>query len=338
MEIIYGKKLKELTTFRIGGEIDFYTEIESVANLKEALTFAKEKDIPIVVVGGGSNILANDEGFRGLVIKNNISGISFDEDKVGVHVISGAGVDWDELVGETVRKNLFGLENLSLIPGSVGASPIQNIGAYGAEVKQTIEWVEVFDIKAEELKKLSNEECEFAYRHSIFKTEKGKDLIVLRVCFLLQKKGDTFIGYRDLADYFVRRGIARANPKEVRDAVIKIRTKKLPDTNKLGTAGSFFKNPVVSSQEYDALKEKFPMMPGHAEEGAMKVSAAWIIDNLCSMRGVCVGDACVHKNQALVIVNKNSATKKQVDELAQKIINCVHEKTGIKLEREVRSI
>lgn len=280
MNIKTDQNLKDHTTFKIGGKIDFYTEIKNIADLKEALFFAEEKNIPFKIIGGGSNILANDNGFAGLVIKNNIKGIEYTEDKKGVHVSCGAGENWDYFVGQTVDQNLFGLENLSLIPGTVGASPIQNIGAYGAEVKKIIEWVEVFNAKTKKIKKFLNKECNFSYRNSIFKKRENEHLIVTRVSFLLQKNGSTFIGYRDLADYFVRRGIARATPVEVREAVIEIRTMKMPDLTKIGTAGSFFKNPVVTSEEYEALKKRFSGIPGHAEEGSMKVSAAWIIDKL----------------------------------------------------------
>ena len=338
MQIQENQFLKNLTTFKIGGKIDFFIDIKNIDELKEALAFAKKKKIPFKIIGGGSNILASDEGYKGLVIKNSIKGIEYTEREDGVRVVSGAGEVWDDLVGDTVERDLFGLENLSLIPGSVGASPIQNIGAYGSEVKQTIEWVEVCNAQTGDVKKIPNTECEFAYRNSVFKKEENNHLIVTRVSFLLQKKGLTFIGYRDLADYFVRRGVAKATPKEVRKAVIEIRTLKMPDLNKVGTAGSFFKNPVVTSEEYDGLKKRFPLIPGHAEDGAMKVSAAWIIDKLCNLKNLSVGDACVNKNQALVLINGGNATEKQIDSLAKKISQAVLEKTGIVLEREVRSI
>ena len=330
--------LKDHTTFRIGGPVDFFVTVSSVDELKEALLFARNKNIPWKLLGGGSNILASDRGYKGLVIKNEIKGIEWREEIDSTLVVSGSGENWDYLVGETVDRGYVGLENLSLIPGTVGAAPIQNIGAYGAEVKQTIEWVEVLDTKSGEVKQISNSECKFGYRDSIFKHKEGEDLIIIRVAFRLSKKGNTFIGYRDLADHFVRLGIARATPSEIREAVIGIRTMKLPDLAVEGTAGSFFKNPVVTSDQFDELKKKFPDLPGHAEGGAMKLSAGWIIDKLLDMKGVCVNDACVHKNQALVIVNKGNATTEDVNELANQIAQKVKEKLGVEIEREVREI
>jgi len=337
MDIKKNISLKKYTTFRIGGDARYFVEVCSVDELVDAVKFSKENRIPFVVLGGGSNLLISDNGYDGLVIKNLISGIEWVEDEKTVLVTSGAGENWDELVRQTVDKNLFGLENLSLVPGSVGASPIQNIGAYGVEVKRTIERVEVLDTRTLEIKNLTNRECEFGYRDSIFKKEEGSSYVVTKVTFKLQKEGLTFIGYRDLADYFVRIGIAKATPKEVRDAVVEIRTLKLPDVTKVGTAGSFFKNPVITKEKFEKLKETYPDITGHAEDGLIKISAGWMIDKLCNMRGVCVGDACVHDRQALVIVNKGNATKKDVDDLAIKIINAVKEKTNIELEREVRT-
>lgn len=330
--------LKDHTTFRIGGKADFFVEVNTIDELKEAILFSKKDKIPFIVIGGGSNILASDSGFRGLVIRNNIKGIEWKTDGDFVSVISNAGESWDYLVDLTVKEGLFGLENLSLIPGSVGASPIQNIGAYGAEVKQTIDWVEAMDTEKMELIVLNSKQCEFGYRDSIFKHEIGKKYIVTRVAFKLKRSGDTFIGYHDLADYFVRRGIARATPKEVRDAVIEIRTNKLPDIRVEGTAGSFFKNPIVTRERFDELKKMFSDISGYASDGAMKISAGWIIDKLLGLKGYFEGDAGVHPKQALVLVNKGNATAKDIKNLAEKIEKMTKEKIGIELEREVREI
>ncbi len=330
--------LAEKTTFRIGGIAKFYTEVFSLEDLKEAINFSKKEKIPFVVIGGGSNLLINDKDFNGLVIKNSILGIEWNDLGEKISVSACSGENWDNLVSLTVERGLFGFENLSLIPGSVGASPIQNIGAYGAEVKQTIESVEAFDTEKMEIISFTNKECKFGYRDSIFKKPENKKYIVTRVNYILQKSGDTFIGYTDLADYFVRRGIARATPKEVREAVIYIRTNKLPDIKKVGTAGSFWKNPVVTRERFDELKKIFPEIPGHATEGAMKLSAGWIIDKILGLKGYCIGDACVSEKQALVLVNKGKATYEDINNLAKKIETETKEKINISLEREVREI
>jgi len=328
--------LKDLTTFRLGGPAEYTVDITNLDELREALLFAQKEHISFKVIGGGSNILAKDAGMKGLLIRNHIKGIKYTSEADYVFVSAGAGESWDALVADTVEKGLFGLENLSLIPGTVGASPIQNIGAYGVEVKKTIHSVEVYDVQESVITHFSNAECQFGYRDSIFKRPGGERYIVLRVTFRLKETGDTFIGYRDLADYFVRIGIARATPAEVREAVIEIRTAKLPDTTKVGTAGSFFKNPVVTSEQFDELKKKFPDLPGYAEDGAMKISLGWVLDKMLNMRGVCMGDACVHDRQALVIINKGNATSSDVDMLAQDIEKKVVELLGINIEREVR--
>ena len=339
MEIKQKISLDSYTTFHIGGKADFLVDVYTIDEIKEAISFAQAKKIPFTVVGGWSNILVADEGYRGLIIQMKMYGIEWTlENDNDVVCICGAGEVWDNVVKQSVEKGLFGLENLSLIPGTVGATPIQNIGAYGAEVKRVIESVTVYDTRKNTERVLMNKECKFGYRDSIFKHEEGKNLIVTKVTYRLKKRGDTFIGYRDLADYFVTRGIARATPAEVREAVIEIRTKKLPDVKKLGNAGSFFKNPVVTSEHFDELKKQYPHISGHASDGAMKLSAAWLIDKLCNMKGVCVGDACVHDQQALVIINKGKANAHDVLALADLIIKNVKEKIGIELEKEVQMI
>lgn len=331
MKIEKNKNLKEFTTFRIGGPAQFFCSVKNEDELAEAVTFAHVNKLSIFVLGGGSNILMSDEGFQGLVIKMEIMGATFNGEKVTVH----AGENWDAFVGLTLEKDLNGLENLSLIPGTVGAAPVQNIGAYGTEVKDTIDTVRVFDTKEEVYKNFTNFDCHFEYRNSLFKKEAGRYIITV-VSFILKKDGKVTIGYRDLADYFTEKNMNHPTPKEVRAAVIEIRTRKLPDVKQVGTAGSFFKNPMIPRGSADDLKTKFPELPVYpVNEDMVKVSLGWIIDHVCNFKGVAKDNVGTYKNQALVLVNNGNATAEEVKEFAKEIEKIVFEKTKIKIEPEV---
>ena len=325
--------LSTYTTFKIGGQARFFVVCESVGDVAAAVEFARKQSVPFFVLGGGSNVLVSDAGFAGLVIKIEITGIEVADELV----VAGAGESWDALVAYTVEQGLYGLENLSLIPGTVGAAPVQNIGAYGAEAKDTIEWVECFDSVAGVTKKLSAAECAFGYRDSIFKHE-GKGLIITRVAFKLNKDGQFSTGYKDLQEYFTTNKI-EPTLASVRQAVIEIRTRKLPDLTKYGTAGSFFKNPTVAKVFYNELVKKYPKMPAFpVDEAWVKVPAGWILDNVCGYKGVTRGSVGVYQNQALVLVNLGSGTAREIDALAEEMIAKVMETTGIVLEREVESV
>jgi UDP-N-acetylmuramate dehydrogenase len=339
MTIEENKELKDLTTFRIGGPARFFVRVTSGQELTDALDFAREKNLPLFILGGGSNILVSDEGFSGLVIKIEIGGIEIKdvpEDSTIQEVIVGAGVVWDELVGYVVEKNLYGLENLSYIPGTVGAAPVQNIGAYGTEARETIAWVETVNGATGEIKVFTNAECQFAYRDSFFKKTEGKNYVVTRVAFHLKKQGIVNTSYKDLAEYIKSNNLTDVDLGMVRDMVVAIRKHKLPDVKEVGTAGSFFKNPIISRELSAHLHQEFPLLPEYEVDAErVKVSAAWMLDNLCGMKGHVDGAVAIHERQALVIVNKNNATAQEIKNLAQKMINCVKEKTSITLEQEV---
>jgi len=334
MEIIKGKPLADFTTFRIGGNARFFCTIEKKEDLPEAVVFAREKSLPIFILGGGSNILISDKGFDGLVVKMGI--VEVEEIKAGL-VRAGAGENWDDFVAWTVDKGYGGLENLSLIPGTVGAAPVQNIGAYGVEVGDLIDSVEVFDAKENTFKSLSHKECDFSYRDSAFKKEKGR-YVIASVLFKLKKNTTPDISYKDLVELFKNK--QKPSIAEVRAAVIAIRTAKLPDLSKVGTAGSFFKNPVISKEKYAELKERYPELPSFAEsakggDGRVKVPLAWIIDKVCGLKGNKYGKAGIHETQALVIVNYSNASFEDVEKAAKEVEKSVKEKTGIDIEREV---
>jgi UDP-N-acetylmuramate dehydrogenase len=333
--------LKYLTTFKIGGLARFFAVVTTMDELHEAVTYATTRSLPLFVLGGGSNILISDEGFEGLVIKLEIKGIEKnDVDESMVEVVAGAGENWDELVAFTVAEELYGLENLSLIPGNVGAAPVQNIGAYGVEVKDMVSWVETYDTSTGEVKKLTNAQCRFSYRDSTFKRARGKKHIITRVGFLLKKNGELNTKYKDIANYIKANEVKDITLQKVRDIVVDIRTKKLPDVTEVGTAGSFFKNPIISKEKYDELMKLYPEMPSYpsASAGEVKIPAAWILDNLCGFKGFREGDVGVYKNQALVLVNFGNASAKEIQNLADRMISCVKEKTGIELEKEVNII
>jgi UDP-N-acetylmuramate dehydrogenase len=331
--------LAEYTTFKIGGNARFFCIADSEEALAEAITYAKKNDLPVFVLGGGSNILVSDEGFPGLVIKIEIEGIEFEENGDDVTASVGAGVNWDFFVEECVVRGVFGVENLSLIPGTVGAAPVQNIGAYGAEVRETIKSVHALNRITLERKVFSNPECVFSYRDSFFKKAEGKNFIITRVVFSLKKNSSLNTAYKDIAEYYARNPEHPKTLRGVRDAVVTIRTKKLPDLEKFGTAGSFFKNPIVGRKHYESLKEKYPDIPSYAVDGeSVKIPLAWVLDNVCGFKGYRKDNVGVYQNQALVLVNFGNGTSAQIDTLAKEMMRAVKAKTNIEIEPEVHYV
>ncbi|HVW71701.1 MAG TPA: UDP-N-acetylmuramate dehydrogenase [Candidatus Paceibacterota bacterium] len=327
--------LSSLTTFKIGGPARYVIDCESESDVREAVAFAAAQQLPFTVLGGGSNVLAPDEGYAGVIIRPLLTRVSFDEHDDGVQVIAEAGVPWDALVHEACARDLWGLENLAGIPGSVGAAPIQNIGAYGAEAAETILWVEVLDPATGEVTRIANADCAFGYRDSRFKRNPGA--IILRVAFLLQKNGAPRIGYADLARA-QEAGVPLAAPEQIAAAVRAIRAKKFPDLSKEGTAGSFFKNPHISADAYAALKVRYPDLPGFPNATSVKVPLAWILDRVLNLRGFTQGNARLFEAQPLVIAAAFGATNKEVQSLAAYVSDRVKEVTNIQLEWEVRQL
>lgn len=338
MDIKEQVSLAPHTTLQIGGNAEYFAEAKDEAEIMELVTFARERELDVTVIGGGSNVLVSDEGVKGLVIKNRVKGISRDISGDDVLVTAGAGEEWDVLVERAVSEGWWGIENLSAIPGSVGATPIQNVGAYGVEIVDVFKSVRALHAKTGETRVFSKEECQFGYRDSIFKTAEGHDWIVLFVTFRLSLSPDPKLHYKDLKEKFA---LATEAPslKEIREAVISIRQGKFPDWRQVGTAGSFFKNPVIPREEYERLAAKYPGLPGFADkEGHVKVSLGWILDHACSLRGHREGNVGLYDKQALVLINWGGASAKEVKEFANRVSNNVFEKTKIKIEFEVRSI
>jgi len=325
--------LADYTTFKLGGQARFFAVVSSEEELIEVIAFCGEKNIPFFVLGGGSNLLISDHGYAGLVIKMEITGVNFD----GPMVECAAGENWDDFVRKTIEHGLCGLENLSAIPGTVGAAPVQNIGAYGVEVQDFIYSVRAYDTRSREFVELGKKDCLFAYRDSLFKNQKGR-YIVTKVSFKLKSDGLVNLSYKDLDKYFAEKKMGRLpTPPEIREAVIAIRREKLPDWKTWGTAGSFFKNPVIPLQQYVDLKIRYPDLPGYPEcdGGFIKVSLGWILDKVCELKGKCFDKVCVYEKQALVIAVKPGALAQDVRDLTRKIHDVVYDKTNIKIEAEV---
>ncbi|QNL20785.1 UDP-N-acetylmuramate dehydrogenase [Hyphobacterium sp. CCMP332] len=291
-----------------------------------------------LILGGGSNILLTDN-FEGIVIKIDFKGkliISEDEDSVLIEI--GAGENWHDLVLHAIQNQWAGIENLSLIPGTVGAAPMQNIGAYGVEIKNVFEYLFAFEKESGQVVKFDLEACDFGYRSSVFKTVHKNKYIITRVCLRLKKNPKLNTNYGAIAETLKAMGIDNPGIQDISDAVIKIRSSKLPDPNEIGNAGSFFKNPVISIQEFQKLKEKHPEIPSYAiDQNSVKIPAGWLIEN-AGWKGKIYKNSGVHEKQALVLVNKGNASGNDVLELSQLILNDIKSKFGIQLEREVNII
>lgn len=327
--------LSSLTTLKVGGSAEYFVAAALEVELREAVSWAKERGLSVRVLGGGSNLLISDQGVSGLVIKNEIGGIAYENDgSSSVLVTAGAGVVFDDLIQDNVERGYWGLENLSSIPGSVGATVVQNVGAYGVEVGRLIESVRVYDMSKSVFVDLDAAACRFGYRDSFFKTEIGRQYVIVGVTFRLSLVPQPRLEYRDLAQRFAES--EHLLQSEIRQAVISIRSQKFPDWTQVGTAGSFFKNPIVDRQEYERLLIEYSELPGFAEaDGRVKLSLGWILDHVCSLRGHHEGHVGLYDKQALVLVNLGGATAQEIENFAQKIAQKVFEKTNITIEWEV---
>ncbi len=325
--------LKPYTSFGIEATARYFAAFSGEDELKQLLSNPVCSEVPALIMGGGSNILFTQD-YQGLVLHNNIRGLEIlEENEQSVVIRVGAGENWDELVGYCVRQGWAGLENLSYIPGQVGASPIQNIGAYGAEVKDTIKMVHTLNRHSLMPLTYSNADCEFDYRQSIFKKQLRGKRVITHVVFLLSKKPRYNLNYGTLNVTVRQKGAV--NLTNIRQAVIDIRRQKLPEPDETGSAGSFFKNPVVDQNKYRKLVSNHPDLPSYKlNKKHYKIPAGWLIDQL-GWKGYREGDAGVHPNQALVLVNYGNATGRQIYELATRIRKAVRDHFGIDLDYEV---
>lgn len=334
MPLLENHSLKQLNTFGIDVNAKLYADVYSEADLAEVFSNPLVKENKLLVLGGGSNMLFIKD-YDGLVLKISIKGIAVKEEGDEVLVTAGAGEVWDSLVKHCVTNGYAGIENLTLIPGTVGASPIQNIGAYGVEIKDVFESCTAFEIATGQIKTFSRADCEFAYRESVFKGKLKGQFIVTSVTYRLSRKANLQTHYGAINTELERRGIAEPTMADVSEVVAAIRVSKLPDPSTIGNAGSFFKNPMIDKLVFDELVLRFPDMPHYpAADGRVKLAAGWLIE-ACGFKGMVDGNTGTWKNQALVLVNHGGATGHEVYRFSEKIINTVQQKFGVLLEREV---
>ncbi len=327
--------LKKYNTFGIDVNTKYLYVYTSVEELTDFLSATPEKNIRYLFLGGGSNVLFTTN-FDGVILHSQIKGIEITQNGTDVYVRSGAAVVWDDLVARCVENNLYGIENLSLIPGFVGASPVQNIGAYGVEVKDVIEMVEAIEYTTGKKRTFANSECCFGYRDSIFKNELKNKYIITHVTFKLSINERFTLNYGNIQAAMNAKNIP-VTLQSVRDTIIEIRNSKLPDHTKTGNAGSFFKNPVVSEDLFGQLANDFPEIPSYESHNGVKIPAAWLIEQ-CGLKGAKRGDAAVHTLQPLVIINTGNAKASDIVGLSRLVIDSVESKFGIRLEPEVNII
>ena len=336
MNIQENFSLQQYNTFGVEAKTKYFAEVNSVEELKETLQLSHS---PLLILGGGSNLLFTKD-FEGLVIKLNLKGISEQiTDENHVLVTAKAGENWHEFVQKTISENYGGLENLSLIPGNVGTCPIQNIGAYGTEIKDHFVSCKALNIETLEIETIDLEQCKFGYRDSIFKTSSKGKYVILEVTFKLTTKNHHIkTEYGAISSELKNLGIENPTIQDVAKAVINIRQSKLPNPAETGNAGSFFKNPTIPLAQFENLKEQFPEIQGYPNGDFVKVPAGWLIEN-AGWKGKQIGNVASHKLQALVIINATgNATGKEIYDFSSQIINSVKEKYGIELEREVNII
>jgi UDP-N-acetylmuramate dehydrogenase len=327
--------LKEINTFGIDQAAQLYTSFSTVEELTALLKSKEVAQYGLKIWGGGSNILLTTP-VKGVVAHNLLKGISLiEEDEEYYYIKAAAGEAWHHLVLWCVEQQYQGMENLSLIPGTVGAAPMQNIGAYGVEVKDLITYVHTIKISDANSHIFTNEACRFAYRESIFKNKVKDEYVITAVEFRLNKKPKYNTSYGAISEVLKEKGIEQLSAKAISDAVIEIRESKLPNPKVIGNAGSFFKNPEIPKKQYDALAKQFPTMPSYVvNDELVKVPAGWLIEQ-CQWKGFRAGDYGVHAKQALVLVNYGNANGNEVLQLSDKIIESVFTTYGIKLHREV---
>ncbi|MFN0257438.1 UDP-N-acetylmuramate dehydrogenase [Pedobacter ureilyticus] len=334
MPLLENHSLQQLNTFGIDVNAKLFTNISSEADLTEIFSNPIVKENKLLVLGGGSNMLFTKD-YDGLVLKISIKGIDVKEEGDDVLVTAGAGEVWDSLVKYCVAKGYAGIENLTLIPGTVGASPIQNIGAYGVEIKDVFDSCTAFEIATGQIKTFSKADCEFSYRESVFKGKLKGQFIVTSVTYRLSRTGNLQTHYGAINSELERRNISEPTMADVSEVVAAIRVSKLPDPSTIGNAGSFFKNPIIDKAVFDELLPQFPDMPHYpAPDGRVKLAAGWLIET-CGFKGLVDGNTGTWKNQALVLVNHGGATGQEVYRFSEKIINTVQQKFGVLLEREV---
>lgn len=328
--------LQPFNTMTIAARAKYFAEATSLDDLRAALDFARENQLPILPLGGGSNIVLTGD-FPGLAMHVGLKGLAFDDHGEYTQITAAAGENWHQLVMHSVAEGLGGLENLALIPGNIGAAPIQNIGAYGVELKDSFHSLTAMEIATGSLVEFSAEECQFGYRDSLFKQDARDRYVICEVRLRLSHSWRPQVSYPALQQYFSAKGVAieSLNPVSIAEAVIAIRNSKLPNPVQIPNAGSFFKNPVVDASQYALLRQQYPELVAYAAGDAWKLAAGWLIDR-AGWRGFERGGVGVHKQQALVLVNPGHCCGSEVVKLAMEIAADVKSKFGVDLEPEPR--
>lgn len=338
MEIKRNISLKKYNTFGIDIQAKYFAVFSSSDCLAEILNSSFGINHSSLILGGGSNILFT-KNYDGLVLKNEIDGIKkINEDDAYIYVKAGAGVLWHTLVMYCIEHNLAGVENLALIPGNAGAAPMQNIGAYGVEIKDVFHSLEAYHLQEKVMQTFTLADCAFGYRESVFKHQYKNQFAICSITLRLNKKPVYNTSYGAIEQELEKAGVQQLNSKAIADAVIKIRSSKLPNPAEIGNAGSFFKNPEVEKTVYEKLKNEYPTIVGyHLQNNKVKLAAGWLIEQ-CGWKGYRRGDAGCHAKQALVLVNYGNATGNEVYNLSEEILQSVKEKFSVTLEREVNVV
>lgn len=336
MQIQENISLKPYNSFGIDAKARYFTSFSDMDELEELTT--SDSPLTTLILGGGSNILFTKD-YDGLVLKNQIMGIAeLHEDSEYVYVKAGAGENWHQFVLHCINRNWAGIENLSLIPGNIGATPMQNIGAYGVEIEDVFWDLEAFHIQDKKVVTFTKSDCEFGYRDSVFKNKYKDQFVILNVTYQLRKKPRFNTSYGAIEQELEKMGVKEFSIKAISDAVISIRSSKLPSPGAIGNAGSFFKNPTIDAVTFNSLKSEFENIVGYPNaDGSVKLAAGWLIEQ-CGWKGFRKGDAGCHAKQALVLVNFGNATGNEIYQLSEEILQSVKEKFGISLEREVNII
>ncbi len=335
MSIQSNISLKQFNTFNIDVSAKHFAAFNSIDQLEELLHDPLLSDNPTMVLGGGSNILFT-KNVEAVVLKNEITGIEkISEDENYYYIKAGAGESWHHFVMHCLQNGYAGIENLALIPGNVGASPMQNIGAYGVEIKDVFHSLEAIHLNDKQKKVFTVDECDFGYRESVFKNRYKNEFVITAVTYRLLKKPSYNISYGVIEQELEKMKVTELSCMSIAKAVMNIRNSKLPNPAVIGNAGSFFKNPVIAASSFDHLQEQFPSIVGHfLENGEYKLAAGWLIEQ-CGWKGYRKGDAGCHEKQALVLVNFGNASGEEIYQLSELIITSVFNKFGVLLQREV---
>lgn len=335
MEIHTNIPLKNYTTMRLGGNARFMTEVRTLDDVAAVYRNAKAQNLPIFVLGGGSNVIVRDEGFNGIVIRNRIPGFEIIDDQPNQTIIRiGAGENWDEVVKRTVDMNLSGIEAMSAIPGTAGAAPVQNVGAYGQEIADTLISLEAYDSETDSFITLQSADCGFSYRHSIFRGHAAGRYVITAITLRLYKAAPQPPFYKAIEDYFANNNITMFTPQIIRDAVIAIRAEKLPDPTVTPNTGSFFKNAIVEDWQLTDLKKEYPDIPTYdMPDGNFKVPTGWLIEQT-GLKGTTLHGMRVHDKNALVLINESATNYQDLAAARDEIIGAVRDQFRIAIEQE----